>query len=265
VQLGHVAGKNMLLDVVQDYSRRPVAEHGGGERSSQEFKLTAAEIDALPGDQLKTWIKKLSGDALFNRVISEVRAADPKERTATSRIKICLRKSPATSTGAWRARPHRFHLGHGRAVLGVTLAPGQSAEVRFTLGGSSRIMRPGGQEVGHMYANWFKDAAEVNAFLSANYRAHREETEKFAKALADTSLGSPLSFVWSSQWNAGQEHLVDQGGPLLDLGGIGLLRAEHDGRGFRRQFILGRSVSRVEAQPDEAYWRVSKRTRPGAA
>jgi len=45
-----------------------------------------------------------------------------------------------------------------------------------------------------MYANWFKAAAEVNAYLSTNYRAHREETEKFATALADTSpmnMGKP--------------------------------------------------------------------------
>ena len=50
-----------------------------------------------------------------------------------------------------------------------------------------------------MYANWFHDAGDVNRYLLANYSDHRKATEAFARTLADTSLGSAMAFVWSSQ------------------------------------------------------------------
>ena len=197
----------MLLDLVQDYFKTGrLPNTAAASDPVHEFKLTATEIDVLPGDQLKTWIQRLSGDALFNRVISDARAADPKGADSDEQNKMLLKEivsnlndTPRRASPLAGANRTASTWGTGALSSSVTLAPGQSAEVRFTLGWFFPYHSPGGQEAGHMYANWFKDAAEVNAFLSANYRAHREETEKFAKALADTSLGSSLSFVWSSQ------------------------------------------------------------------
>jgi uncharacterized protein (DUF608 family) len=192
---------SMLLDVLQDYfqtGRLPNTEAASD--PAQEFKLTAAEIDALPSDRLKTLIRQLSGDALFNRVISDARAADPKGADSDEQNKVLLKEIARNLSGALAGSDRRRSTwGTGALAAGVTLAPGERVEVRFTLGWFFPFHAPGGQEVGHIYANWFKDAAEVNAFLTANYAAHREETEKFARALADTSLGGPLSFVWSSQ------------------------------------------------------------------
>jgi uncharacterized protein (DUF608 family) len=50
-----------------------------------------------------------------------------------------------------------------------------------------------------MYANWYKDAGEVNAFLCDHFEEHHAATKDFGRTLADTSLGDPLAFAWSSQ------------------------------------------------------------------
>jgi uncharacterized protein (DUF608 family) len=188
---------SMLLDLLQDFcktGRLPNTE--GASDPGHAFKLTADEIDALPSDQLKTLIRQLSGDALLLRVISEVRTADPAGVDGDEQNKMLLKEIARNLTGGLASSSS---WGTGALASTVTLAPGQRVEVRFTLGWFFPFHAPSGREIGHMYANWFKDAGEVNAFLCANYAAHRAETEKFARALADTSLGQPLAFVWSSQ------------------------------------------------------------------
>jgi len=192
---------SMKLDLLQDFSRSgrlPNTE--AATDPAQEFKLPAAEIDALSGEQARTWLRQLSGDALFNRVITEARAADAKSADSDEHNKTLLKEIARNLSGAL-AGNGRTASTWGNAALAstVTLAPGQSVEVRFALGWYFPFHAPGGREVGHIYANWYKDAGEVNSFLVNNYAAHREGTEKFAKSLADTSLGKPLSFVWSSQ------------------------------------------------------------------
>jgi uncharacterized protein (DUF608 family) len=192
---------SMKLDLLQDFFNTGRLPNTSAETDpAKEFKLTAAEIDALSGDQAKTLLQQLSGDALFNRVITEARAANPTGADTDDQNKKLLKEIARNLSGDLAGSSRTASTwGTGALASGFTLAPGQKVEVRFTLGWFFPNHAPGGREIGHMYANWFKDAAEVNAFLCANYESHHDETEKFARALADTSLGAPLSFVWSSQ------------------------------------------------------------------
>ena len=82
----------------------------------------------------------------------------------------------------------------------MKLAPGQKVDLRFTLSWFfPHHLTTDGREMGHMYATWYRDAAEVNRFLCENYKQHRAATESFARTLADTSLGDAMAFSWSSQ------------------------------------------------------------------
>ncbi len=191
----------MMVDILQDFFKTGRLPNTEAESDpAKSFKLTAAEVDALSSEQLKSWIGKLSGDALCQRIISEARAADPQAADSADQNKMLLREIASNFSGALAGADRgNSTWGTGALASTVTLAPGQKVEVRFTVGWFFPNHAPGNQPVGHMYANWFKDASEVNRFLSSNYPAHREETEKFARALTDTSLGQPLSFVWSSQ------------------------------------------------------------------
>ena len=193
---------SMMLDLLQDFFKTGRLPNTEAARDPvQEFKLGATEIETLSSDQLKTWIRQFSGDALLNRVISEARAADPQGADTDEQMKMLL-KEIAGNLSASLAGTDRHHSTWGTGALAstVTLAPGQRVDIRFTLGWFfPHHINSRRQEIGHMYANWFNDAAEVNQFLLGNYPNHREGTEKFAQTLADTSLGSSLAFVWSSQ------------------------------------------------------------------
>ncbi len=193
---------SMLLDILQEFYKTGRLPNTAAARDpAQEFNLHNAEIDALSSADLDTWLGKLSGDALIYRVISEARTADPTRADTDNQKKLLLKEIAANLSGDL-AGSSRLHSTWGTGALGssVTLAPGQSAEVRFTLGWFfPHHINSRGQEIGHNYANWFNDAAEVNQFLSKNYATHREATELFARTLGDTSLGNPLAFVWSSQ------------------------------------------------------------------
>ncbi len=93
----------------------------------------------------------------------------------------------------------RMDWGTGALASTVRLAAGQKAEIRFTLSWYfPHHLSTEGREMGHMYSNWFSNAADVNRFLCANYEQHREKTERFARTLADTSCGDAMAFAWSS-------------------------------------------------------------------
>jgi uncharacterized protein (DUF608 family) len=192
----------MLLDLLQEYyktGKLPNTEADGD--PSNQFNLTDGQIDALSSRQIETWITRLCDDALFNRVISDARAADPQAYRADDLRKTLLKEIRRNLTGVLASGKDRgSSWGTGALASSVRLAPGQTQEIRFALSWFFPHHFSGrGQDMGHMYANWFKDAAEVNQFLLDHYGDHRAGTEEFAHVLADTSLDSALAFSWSSQ------------------------------------------------------------------
>lgn len=211
-----------LLEEIFKKGKLPNTEAAGD--LSKEFRLAAGEIDGLSDAQADDWIERLAADALIRRIFADAEAAAPQGFHSLDVKKALLKEvarnfappAPASRAGAGRA-PQRLTWGTGALASTVKLAPGQSVEVRFALSWffphlmSHPRERYGGAatpppeaarpivEIGHMYANWFHDSGEVNRYLLANYKEHRQATEAFAHTLADTSLGSAMAFVWSSQ------------------------------------------------------------------
>ena len=183
---------------------------------AKDFRLMSDEIDGLSATQADDWLRRLSADALIRRILTDAEAADPQGFNSLNAKKALLKEvarniAPPASAGG--RTPQRLTWGTGALASTVKLAPGQRVEVRFTLSwffphhmARRRATAPAGGgtaaaaiELGHMYANWFHDASEVNEYLLANYAGHRQATEAFARTLSDTSLGTPMAFVWSSQ------------------------------------------------------------------
>jgi uncharacterized protein (DUF608 family) len=182
---------------------------------SRDFKFSGEDIDALSSSQVDDWMGRLSGDVMFKRIFGDAQAGDP-QRFNSLDFKRSLLKEIAENL-----RPTRDAQGRmpprpiwGTAALGSTvkLKPGERTEVHFVLswffphhmGRAHQASAAGGapaaaKELGHMYANWFSDATDVNRYMLAHYKDHRETTEAFARTLVDTSLGNALAFVWSSQ------------------------------------------------------------------
>jgi uncharacterized protein (DUF608 family) len=186
----------MVLDVLQEFLTAGRLPDTKGATDPSLGLPTESEIDALSGAALQSKIKELCADALLARVFADARAADPDGGESADRILLKeVRANLLDKDGA-----PRLNWGTGALASSVKLAPRQKAEIRFTLSWFfPHHLSTDGHEMGHMYSNWFSDAAQVNRFLCAEYPRHRVATETFARTLADTSCGDPLAFAWSSQ------------------------------------------------------------------
>lgn len=210
----------MLLDFIQPFAaggRLPNTQR----TTDPSFGLPSeSDIQSASDAQLRQIIDGLRSDALLNRVFSDAAASAP---AASDRELLDeVRKNLVGPDG----KP-RLTWGTGALASTVHLAPGQKTEIRFTLSWYfPNHLSADGEKIGHMYANWFRDAAEVNGFLCARYTQHRSVTEKFARTLCDTTLGDPLAFEWSAQlstlifntwWSKSGEYAIWEGLGCCDL------------------------------------------------
>ncbi len=186
----------MVLSVLQEFWKAGRLPDTSAERDPSYRLPEDTAIDTLSGAALAQAVERLCGDAAIARVFADARAANPRFNDKDARELLReVRKNLLDDAGA-----PRLSWGTGALASSVRLAPGQKEEVRFTLSWHfPHHLSADGQEMGHMYSNWYKDAAEVNRFLCTEYPRHRAATEKFAHVLTDTSCGDALAFAWSSQ------------------------------------------------------------------
>jgi len=155
---------------------------------------TLSQIDALSDAEVQRKVRELGSDALLARVFADARSANAngiEDRQLLKEVSKNLLAENGTPRLSW---------GTGALASSVKLGPGQKVEIRFTLSWFfPHHLAADGLEMGHMYANWYRDAADVNHYLCDHYKQHRAATEKFAATLADTTLGDAMAFAWSSQ------------------------------------------------------------------
>lgn len=201
-----------LLDEIFRTGKLPDSEVARD--SSRELQLRREEIDALSAFDVESWMRRLSADVLLRRIFTDSQAFDPEGFKSIDTKKALLKEVVRNfSPPAGPSGPKRLKWGTTALASTGKLGPGQRTEIRFALSwffphhivGPRHASSAGaaqaseGRDIGHMYANWFNDASEVNKYLVSNYASHRQTTETLALTLADTSLGDALAFVWSSQ------------------------------------------------------------------
>jgi len=219
----------MLLDIMQPFAATGHLPNTGRTTDPSIRLPSASEIDSASDTRVRQIIARLGTDALLNRVFTDARSGGPAagERELLHEVRTNLID---------KAGKPRLTWGTGALASTVRLLPGQKAEIRFTLSWYfPHHLTPDGHEIGHMYANWFHDAADVNRFLCARYGRHRSLTETFARTLCDTTLGDPMVFTWSSQlstlvfntwWSKSGEYAIWEG-----LGCCGLSTTDVDYQG----------------------------------
>jgi uncharacterized protein (DUF608 family) len=179
-----------VLEQLRNSGRLPNAESG----SDPTIGLpSTAQIDAMSNAEVSSTLNRLSSDALLARVITDAGAGGTHvdERNLLREMHNNLISKKGAPRLTW---------GTGALASSVKLAPGEKVDLRFTLSWYfPHHLTTDGHEMGHMYATWYRDAADVNRFLCENYKEHRIATESFACTLADTSLGDAMAFSWSSQ------------------------------------------------------------------
>jgi uncharacterized protein (DUF608 family) len=102
-------------------------------------------------------------------------------------------------------RRNKQNWGNGALSSKMTLAPGETRQVRFVLSwffphhSATNRYYVRSYFVGHMYANWFKNADEVNRFLVANRETFLSKIQTFTSTLYETSLDPILAAAWGDQ------------------------------------------------------------------
>jgi uncharacterized protein (DUF608 family) len=186
----------MLLSVLHEFLATGRLPDSKGETNPSIGLPTIAQIDALSDADAQRKIEELSADALLARVFRDAAQSGAADKV---KDKLDLLKEVRQNLLGKNDTPH-LNWGTGALASIVKLAPGQKADVRFTLSWFfPHHLTADGHEMGHMYGNWFRDAGEVNRFLCDKYDEHWAATESFARTLADTSLGDAMAFAWSSQ------------------------------------------------------------------
>jgi uncharacterized protein (DUF608 family) len=102
----------------------------------------------------------------------------------------------------WMAGRNRRAAEWGDAALCSSLAlePGEQKEIAFTLAWYfPHHLSVRGPEMGHRYEEWFRDAGDVNRFLTSHAAEHRAKVTAFADTMADSSLGRDIAFCWNAQ------------------------------------------------------------------
>ncbi len=186
----------MIISVIEELVANGSLPNTNGETDPRIGLPTLAAIDSLSPAAIRSLMQKLSADALLARIFADAHAANPSGGIEADRA---LLKEVVQNLSA---EERHSHLSWGSSALAssIHLEPGQKTEIRFTLSWFfPNHLTVDGRFMGHMYSNWFQDAAAVNSFLCSNYVSHRAATEKFAQTLSDTSLGDALAFCWSSQ------------------------------------------------------------------
>ncbi len=186
----------MVISVIEELVAKGKLPDTNGETDPSIGLPTDTAIDALSDAEVRELKQKLGSDALLARIFADAREANQNGGVKADRE--LLKEVVDNISG--NSRRSQMNWGSTALAASVVLKPGQRKEIRFTLSWYfPNHLTSDGQFMGHMYSNWYNDAAEVNSFLCANYSHHFAATDTFAQTLANTSLGDPLSFCWSSQ------------------------------------------------------------------
>ncbi len=190
----------MLVDVLGEFfNTGRLPDSTASHDPAQTFTLIDEQIANLPAASADRWLAELSKDALLGRIISDAKRADPHGMATVAGKRAILREIADNMTRLAGIDRANSTWGSGALATKIELAPGERREVRFTLAWYfPHHFSKYGQDMGHNYTNWFNNALDVSEFLDRNYAAHRAITESFASTLADTSLGAPMAFAWSS-------------------------------------------------------------------
>jgi uncharacterized protein (DUF608 family) len=117
--------------------------------------------------------------------------------------------------------------GDGMLCSSLTLKPGEERQIRMVLSWHfpNHLSPQKERNMGHMYSNWFKDAEEVNRFLTKNYDEFSSRVFAFQRVQRESNLPSELlasvaiqlnTLICSTWWT--QE---DQMGVWEGLGSVG--------------------------------------------
>ncbi len=169
----------------------------------KEVASKKAELDKLTDAQVLEIITQAQNTASLRSIVQQAQAVDPDflvpEKKGRELVEILRQTVAQYAGGDGKAN----NWGDSMLCSTVTLKPGEERQIRLALSWyfPSHLSPKGDRNMGHMYSNWFKDALEVNRFLTAGYSDLSGRVKAFQRLLRDTNLPEDLVAAVSGQLN----------------------------------------------------------------
>ena len=172
-----------------------------GDRFPAEFlKMTEKQVDALSLKKAEEIFEQLQKYPSVYLLVRRIESAIPGAFRRGKNVKPFLQHVKKFLSDSTDTKTSRKNWGDGALCSSLELGANETKEIRFTLGWYfPRHYSELGNRLGHMYENWFRDAEDVNRFLSKNYRQHCASTVLFADNLYNTSVVPEFADAWSAQ------------------------------------------------------------------
>ena len=167
---------------------------------AKSARFTNEEISAMRPDDAKKVIEQLGAYPSLASLIERIRLVDAKQFDSEEGLRRVVRElSHRLDHMAGKDRTDAS-WGHGALCSGISLAPGETKQIRFNLAWHFPHHFSGeGPDMGHMYENWFANAEEANRYMIENFEDHHAKVTQFARTLFDTSLPPEMASAWSAQ------------------------------------------------------------------
>lgn len=168
-----------------------------------EMANKKAELDKLTDAEIARILEQARNIASLRSILQEAQAVNPDllvpEKKGRELVEILRQAIAQYAGGDGKAA----NWGDNMLCSTLTLKPGEERQVRLTLSWyfPNHLSPKGERNMGHMYSNWFKDAEEVNRFLTANFSDFSSRVSSFRKTLLDTTLPVDLMTSVSAQLN----------------------------------------------------------------
>lgn len=182
------------------YRNGRLPDTGATHSASDKLCMTEEEIDLLSLYEIDSLLDELKKYAsvvsIWNR-ISDVEPCLLESREG----KIKFLKTIRNTIDVFDGKDRKGQTwGDGALCSSSILMPQEEKEVCFVLSWYfPNHYSPKGNKLEHMYQNWFKDAEEVNAYMTSSFEMFRQKTLSFANALYNTNLEMVLPESWSAQ------------------------------------------------------------------
>jgi len=188
LQIGGSAGVNMQVMPTQQ------AKEGG---------VNNEQITKLTDDQVAEIIAQARKIPSLQSIVRQGEAVDPDLLIPSKKGRDLVNAIAQAVSQYAGADGRAVSWGDGMLCSSVTLKPGEEKQVRVVLSWffPNHPSPYDARNMGHMYANWFKDAEEVNKFLVKNAADFGDKVAAFRDALKVNTLPPVLMSSVAIQLN----------------------------------------------------------------
>lgn len=167
----------------------------------EQIASKKAMLQGMSDDQIAAIIEQAGKIPSLSSILDQAKAVDPDllvpSKKGRDLVDLLLQTISQYIGGDGKA----YNWGDSMLSSSLTLKPGEEKQIKvvFSWYFPNHTSPYDKRNMGHMYNHWFKDAEEVNRFLSQNYDSFSTRIRSFQQALRESNLPAELKIAVSTQ------------------------------------------------------------------